>query len=394
MTKYSRLGFTLVELLVVIAIIGILIALLLPAVQAAREAARRMQCTNNLKQIGLALHNYHDNNNVFPPFAMGVGKSWTTCLWNSHTALLPFCEMQNRYQQVITKIASSGEWPAWNSTYSATVYKNSPYLFDPLPTYQCPSDAASSLGKANGPWRGQTTINYGASLGDTVRAIGGLNGMQNKRGFFGGGRGVYPIGGKDFIICRSFAELIDGSSNTVAFGEFVALDKEKTNRVLGGYVANWGDGVMGSTSDYSSISFGGGSYTATHCAALRSAADIASLSVSTVGTGRGRCPCSVYPDNCAVTTVTPPNSPSCVAYNDCNPAYLSVSSFHSGGANVLKGDGSVSFISETIDCGTQSFDMITGSASFRTNGMEVEGISPYGIWGAMGSINGGESINP
>src|SRR5262245_37386279 len=90
------LGFTLVELLVVIAIIGVLVALLLPAVQAAREAARRMQCTNNLRQLGLALHNYHDVNQWFPlnyrPVAAGP-YSWMQ-------AILPYIEQQNLYSQL------------------------------------------------------------------------------------------------------------------------------------------------------------------------------------------------------------------------------------------------------------------------------------------------------
>ena len=92
-------GFTLVELLVVITIIGILIALLLPAVQAAREAARKMQCSNNLKQIGLAMHNYHTAIGTFPPGEIAVGINLATNYTNWAIAILPYMELQNLYSQ-------------------------------------------------------------------------------------------------------------------------------------------------------------------------------------------------------------------------------------------------------------------------------------------------------
>src|SRR6187431_1839409 len=94
-----RRAFTLVELLVVIAIIGVLVALLLPAVQAAREAARRMQCTNNLKQLGLAVHNYHDTNNVFPPQMMNINTS-NDRRWGWGAVTLPYIEQGALYQQL------------------------------------------------------------------------------------------------------------------------------------------------------------------------------------------------------------------------------------------------------------------------------------------------------
>src|SRR5213595_1234169 len=89
-------GFTLIELLVVIAIIAVLIALLLPAVQAAREAARRAQCVNNLKQLGIALHNYHDVNNVLP---WGAGP-WGWHDWSAHVMMLPYIEQTSLFNAI------------------------------------------------------------------------------------------------------------------------------------------------------------------------------------------------------------------------------------------------------------------------------------------------------
>src|SRR5687767_3447022 len=101
-----RAGFTLVELLVVIAIIGILVALLLPAVQAAREAARRAQCTNNLKQIGIALHNYHDTYKTFP---FGKGQSYPGAAgyarWSTHALILPFVEQNTLHASIDFRFA-------------------------------------------------------------------------------------------------------------------------------------------------------------------------------------------------------------------------------------------------------------------------------------------------
>jgi prepilin-type N-terminal cleavage/methylation domain-containing protein len=131
----SRVGFTLVELLVVIAIIGILVALLLPAVQAAREAARRSECTNNLKQIGVALHNYHDTHKMFPPGWIpqtGMPGGGSGYAWGWGTAILPFMEQASLPDQIqygkITIYAAAGD-PAIL-----------PLMQTPIAPYRCPSD--------------------------------------------------------------------------------------------------------------------------------------------------------------------------------------------------------------------------------------------------------------
>jgi prepilin-type N-terminal cleavage/methylation domain-containing protein/prepilin-type processing-associated H-X9-DG protein len=146
--RQKRRGFTLIELLVVIAIIAVLIALLLPAVQAAREAARRAQCTNNLKQIGLALHNYHDTVGSFPPGSLSGCNStfnpcWTGPWWPWAAYILPQMEMTNLYNAI--NFSVHAQFTFDNNAGGDASPEHSTVYQTIINTYQCPSDDSTKL---------------------------------------------------------------------------------------------------------------------------------------------------------------------------------------------------------------------------------------------------------
>ncbi len=190
-------AFTLVELLVVIAIIGILVSLLLPAVQAAREAARRMQCQNHLKQIGLAMHNYESTNGCFPPTATirMVGAINTNASWSIHGRILPYLEQGSVYNQVDLSVA-------WDNQAAISGLK--------IPIYSCPSDPGSDKPRDVSPKLASPLYptTYGFNFGTWLvyHPVGG----QIGDGAFGPNS---RIGFRDFI---------DGSSNTLMAAEVKA----------------------------------------------------------------------------------------------------------------------------------------------------------------------------
>jgi len=192
----TRRGFTLIELLVVIAIIAILIALLLPAVQQAREAARRTSCKNNLKQIGLALHNYHDSYKCFPPSLCLTfnGSAWGE--WGAQARLLPYMD-QSTLQNLID----------FSLPYSSP--QNLPAISFRVPVYLCPSEVNDRTSFPHGPSEPQYPINYGANMGTWMV----YNPAGNR-----GGNGAFAPNTK--IAMRDF---MDGSSNTLAFSEVKAF---------------------------------------------------------------------------------------------------------------------------------------------------------------------------
>ena len=231
--KNRRRGFTLVELLVVIAIIGVLVGLLLPAVQSAREAARRMQCTNNLKQIGLGLHNYESTFKKFPPGRMSpyfgnFAGSPTSICWTGaisvQTHIMPYMEMGNAFNQFDFANSRWREPPlgAPNCPQNRTVVNYR------LPNFICPSE-----GKDPGS---VPVNNYRYSFGSTFcvsSAWTDANGNQEpwttncSREVNGAAAGMFTEGS------RRVGEITDGLSNTAAFSERIVGDND-ANRITAG----------------------------------------------------------------------------------------------------------------------------------------------------------------
>ncbi|MEX0725453.1 MAG: DUF1559 domain-containing protein [Planctomycetaceae bacterium] len=219
-----RTGFTLIELLVVIAIIAVLIALLLPAVQQAREAARRTQCRNNLKQIGLALHNYHDSHNTFPSGWIGVTAGVHTAHDGTNgagwgTMILPYVDQANLYN-------------LFNSSYNIEHPLNDAFRLTPLTLFRCPSDPQPDRWNIEEEGSPGTVIcelptaNYVASFGTEE-----IDGCENPPGTPPVAANGQCLGDGAFYhdsVVR-LRDLTDGSSNTLIAGE------RRTNEPLGWY---------------------------------------------------------------------------------------------------------------------------------------------------------------
>ncbi|MDR3233336.1 MAG: DUF1559 domain-containing protein, partial [Planctomycetaceae bacterium] len=482
-----RIGFTLVELLVVIAIIGILIALLLPAVQAAREAARRMQCSNNQKQLALAVHNYHDAYSKLPvngdpgqPFSCDgqdfvhpndgyVDYSQGLSAW---VFILPFIEqtaMSERWMTEfrdgrhyaysvgaagalaalgagasIPKDVGSGGFPAavyfsdrgtWTRTDGGTANRSSVIFAEDesnprgasMPALGCPSDANGNKmilftvttygGGGDVGYLGSTFVsrsgNYVISGGDGPLETG----YSNKALTDAGNPEAFVKGIVGLRLYTSLADITDGLSNTVLLSERVAGT----------------EGTMGYSTTYnetgnvrSSIIIGSVNGVA-HAAILSNFRDYADWPNKPDGTPYGNELASriFRPDLvlaarnggqtrsgdlikktgctqwwCVATsqtwcmTVTPPNSPAWQAepdgdgnHQDRRSGIIPPSSNHTSGVNVAFGDGSVHFISDTIDW--QSNPNNSGPNPLPVR----DGASPFGVWGALGSRSGGEAAS-
>jgi len=316
---HPRRAFTLIELLVVIAIIAVLIALLLPAVQQAREAARRSQCKNNLKQIGLALHNYHDSFLVFPPGY--IDSSNTTGVqdggWSWQAMILPQLEQGNLFSQINFSLHPHGPTSsAGNLAAVATAQQ----------IFSCPSDLKPATTVLHGDAATGTvaTSSYCGSVGMFDAQIGNANTnpptpdnrMQS---------GLFTVN-----LARRIAEITDGTSNTIAVGEVTwgpqAEGGQATSNTLYGSVGDDGQARCENRNPATAGS-AGGAFNHLRCARWK-------INVPTA------------------------------------QAWSAFHSRHSGGANFLFVDGSVRFINETIEHTATQYNV----SSFSPGGTEVPGL--------------------
>ncbi len=335
-----RTGFTLIELLVVIAIIGILVALLLPAVQQAREAARRSQCKNNLKQIGLALHNYHDTHGVFPvTISWSRQNNWVGA-FSSKVSMLPFLDRTPEYNRINF---SQGPYdPGANDLgFGSWGADNANALSIRLPVFNCPSQPNEIQ---NGAANFTYAVNHGTSHHaphNTGNQAVTWNGDHNGFATFVGGDGSYGGGGDLPPRCDQvvkIGKISDGASNTAAFSEFILYKKGNTPDAWRTNTRTWAGGNNTSqvrqdclnkmNSDGSPQINGGDRVT------MRGR----SWSWGWMGYGG------------AYNHTMMPNEPACHSYSDdwAGGNLMSAQSAHTGGVQVLMGDGAVKFVSDNV----------------------------------------------
>lgn len=364
--KLSRNGFTLLELIAVLALVVLLLGLLVVWIGKSRETAQRDFCTNRLKQLMLAVHNYHDTNRFFPAGATCYGRTGERShRISAFPALVPFLESNPWYDEYTSRYADADPWdPAPNNIWSRL----------PMPAFRCPQDRAVVT---------ETDVvqrtSYRVNLGDWPDRAD-QDDMPNPRGPFSLQRGVY----------KNFSSILDGTANTLAFSEAAVGVK--------------GDAIRGGLAlDVTGISGRGQrpevDFAADACLKLKDGNSYTAGTTITPDFLGHR-----WGDADAVFTgfsaILPPNSPSCSAALTASEVdgesvavagglaeadvtnLVSVTSYHAGGVNVAMLNGSVRFISESIN----------SLSPCKTHGdpCVLRGPSPYGVWGMLGAINDSE----
>lgn len=338
-------GFTLIELLVVIAIIGVLVALLMPAVQAARETARRLQCQNNLKQIGLGMHNYHGSQGCFPmstTAAVSYGSECGNGFYSWLTGILPFVEQTTLYNSINFNVAMVDACDQTSSsdyvdlTISAD-HPNAGAAATVVSGFLCPSDSYllnDVLGSSQ-PAPGSYAGNFGWPM--AVTGFDGENPPLNRHnGFFGV---INPNQPKDWQVARvREADFADGLSNTAAVAE----------RLITG-VQDYDD-LFGAPISLKSFCGGGGARRSlkrwlTYCGGVSAADPLYSKPHGRAWISGWTLAANSY------MHVMPINDRNCHIYGgeEDGVNIVTPSSQHPGGVNVLMGDGRVVFVNEAIN---------------------------------------------
>lgn len=351
-----RNGFTLVELLVVIAIIGILVGLLLPAVQAAREAARRMQCSNNLKQLQLGILNYESASKRFPALAdegrpgKGLAPANPRYAWT--ISVLPYIEQAPLYQNMSSKARPFGTglptpWANQPSDYAnadEAAWGAQNWQVD-IPSFYCPSAP-----EAQNQRHANSRLNYKVCTGDDMAQNHWLTNSRHNKG-------IYQI---DRYLALS--AITDGMSNTISMSETVSGGADP-RAVPGG------------------VAFDIRAFAPTDCLARIGPDRRLTGNVAPASFGPGTRAWHGFVWYASFNTCLPPNGPSCAWGGwDNFEVFMPPSSLHTGGVNVAMADGSIHFVSENIDTGDQTV----------SDPWFGDGPSPYGVWGALGSKSGGE----
>ena len=382
-----RRGFTFVELLIVIIVVALLILLTVVMVGRAREASRRMQCSNHLKQLALAVHTFHDANKTLPKanyqpqfctekhFNAETGTYGNRELYGVLPVLMPYIESNAYYDLLVTTLQKEGDTLVpWDAKWKSSMPASSGYYSSSIPmshylssAFHCPSDPMYNL---NATDFGRTS--YHGCGGDIW--VDWLSPST---------RGVFVSGPNDPI---SLSDIRDGTSNTMLFAECAIGNNHggKDSPVRGGLAYGMPYGAD-----------------AVPMRCLERADKKGKLvgdqnhDVLTDAKGPGLCWLSGLQVHDQFFSILPPNSPSCSSESDWqNWAMISASSYHVNGCNVAMADGSVQFANNDVNCGDLNQSALDFRKSLKYSDLEsaekiINGQSSWGVWGAIGARSEG-----